>query len=274
MKSLMKICFAPLKEFVRKPKVSVFSAIAIVFLSTFSSNLFAQNLTSSSWTAWKIIRQNGCMTRAGESLRLAKVGITERTNWFVVGKAKNLNVRIKCIADDNSNKFVNSNASRMLIDVEVEGFTANIQNLTGLKNCIKQFMQTGKSTCWQIASNNTGTKSAMRVFAKKGWQNTGVRVNAGDRIELSVIGNVQYTPRKSAANGGRCGPVGVKGFQAYTVNPAWNHCAVIGRIGRQMFLVGRGGTFTANQAGVLELRINDTDPGNNAGAFTASITLY
>jgi hypothetical protein len=41
-----------------------------------------------------------------------------------------------------------------------------------------------------------------------------------------------------------------------------------------MFLIGRGGTFTAAQAGILEMRINDTDLGNNDGEFTVSITKY
>lgn len=271
MKKFIKEILFQLKTFVLTPNNLVFSAFAILLLLFVSPSIYAQNLSSSNWTGWMVIRQNGCIVRAKTSLNLAKVGITESKAWYVVGKAKNLNVRIKCIADDNSNNLVNSNVSRMLVDVEVEGFTANLQNLNGLRNCIRQFIQTGKSTCW---NTNTGTKSAMRISAKKGWQNTGVRVKAGDRIQLSVIGNVQYTPRKSAANGGRCGPVGVKGFQSFSVNPAWNHCAVIARIGRQMFLVGRGRTFTANQAGILEMRVNDTDVGNNAGEFTASITLY
>jgi nitrogen fixation protein FixH len=248
--------------------------IVAFFMLSIAPNVYSQNLTSSSWTGWMTMRQNGCMTRARAALKLANIRQTENTNWFAVGKAKNLNVRIKCIADDNTNQVVNSNVSRMLVDIEVEGFTANLTSLDRLRNCLKEFIQTGKSTCWKTVANNTGTTSQMRVFAKQGWQPTGVRVKAGDRIKITAIGNVQYTPRKSAANGGRCGPVGVKGFQQFTVNPAWNHCALIAKIGSQVFLVGTGGTFTANQAGILEMRINDTDLGNNDGFFTTSITLY
>lgn len=113
----------------------------------------------------------------------------------------------------------------------------------------------------------------MSVEAKEKWQKSGIKVQAGDFVKISTSGSVQYTPRKNAINGGRCGPLGVPGFESYSVKKEWNHCAVIAKIGEQVVLIGDSGFFKVDFAGELLLRINDNDTGNNAGAFDAYITV-
>ena len=54
-----------------------------------------------------------------------------------------------------------------------------------------------------------------------------------------------------------------------------NHASLIGRIGESgaPFLVGSELSFTADTEGRLFLGINDNSVKNNAGAFTATITV-
>lgn len=133
-----------------------------------SLNITAQNLTSAVWTGWVNIRQPVCIQRAGQALQFAKIPITEKRLWYVVGNAARLNVRIKCIADDNSKKVVNPNAVRILIDIEANGFATDTQRLNGLRTCIRQYVTTGKSTCWQTGTTGT-TPGNFRTIA---WTDT------------------------------------------------------------------------------------------------------
>ncbi len=156
----------------------------------FSSNLNAQSIKTASWTSWMRIPQNNCIQRAKVALRLAKIPVTESKNWFVVGNANRLNVRIKCIVDDNSNNLVNSRAMRMLVDVEVNGFASETQRLNVLRNCISQFVRTGKSTCWQ-----TGNVPGVRRIA---WtatpRNLRLAGNNGQRYAFNCPPNGQIRP--------------------------------------------------------------------------------
>lgn len=103
------------------------------------------------------------MQRARVALKLAKIPLSENKNWYVVGKANRVNVRIKCVADDNSTRLVNANVTRILADVEVEGFASDVQNLNRLRNCIREFMLTGKSTCWQTGGGGTAPGKFMPI---------------------------------------------------------------------------------------------------------------
>ena len=123
-------------------------------------------------------------------------------------------------------------------------------------------------------------KKEFKVFAEKEWQDTGIKLEVGDEVEITASGDIQYTPRQSAPGKGRSGPEGVpvksegNNFSSSCINPEWNHAALIAKIGIQMELIGESAAFKANEAGMLELRINDSDVDNNKGAHDVSISLY
>ncbi len=130
-------------------KLGIITTIGFLLMT---ANIKAQNITSSSWTEWLTMKQANCIQRAKVSLKLAGIKVTESQNWYVVGKALNHYVRIKCIADANTTSMVNVNATRMLVDVEVGGPNSNASSLDNLRNCIKEFMLTGVSNCWQTGA--------------------------------------------------------------------------------------------------------------------------
>lgn len=51
------------------------------------------------------------------------------------------------------------------------------------------------------------------------------------------------------------------------------HIALVGVLPNQTFVVGREATFTAEQAGLLLLFVNDTDEGNNEGGFQVHVDV-
>lgn len=120
----------------------------------------------------------------------------------------------------------------------------------------------------------------VRVLANRSWQATGISLKSGDEVTITATGEVQYTERKSAPQKGRCGPAGVPAhsesgdFREYSLgDPKWNHCAVVARVGKQIELVGASAHFTVREGGALKLSINDTDIGNNDGAFDVRISF-
>lgn len=120
-----------------------------------------------------------------------------------------------------------------------------------------------------------GFEATLRVDARLDWQKSGVIAAPGDTVQVLVSGEVQYSPREDLAFGGRAGPDGVPlelgDFAYYSVAAEWPHAAVIARVGQSLFYVGSGATFATSAAGEVELRINDTDTGNNADAFEATV---
>jgi hypothetical protein len=59
----------------------------------------------------------------------------------------------------------------------------------------------------------------------------------------------------------------------YNYFPKMQHGALIGKIGSQWFHIGRGVTVTPFASAVLELDVNDTDPGNNSARFRVEIAV-
>ena len=102
---------------------------------------------------------------------------------------------------------------------------------------------------------------------------TGITLTAGQTYKIDTIGSV----KPSSANPISAGPGGTTEVQAwqdnYSFRSDWPHEAVIARIGGgDYILIGLGGTFTAEQGGLLEIGVNDSDPGNNEGSFSVEIT--
>ncbi len=108
-----------------------------------------------------------------------------------------------------------------------------------------------------------------RIYAYRGWQSVGVQVDPGDLIRLRAEGTWLYTP------GEYHGPEGHRKYQApdtYPINAVAGG-VLLGRIGEggYPFVVGRGGTFVADQHGFLYLRINDDILSDNEGYVTVEV---
>ncbi len=104
------------------------------------------------------------------------------------------------------------------------------------------------------------------------WIDTGIPIRKGQTVIISATGSV----RPSTASDVSAGPDGTTEVQnwqdSYTFNSEFPHEAIIVRIGGgDILLIGSGEQFEAQTAGVLELGVNDTDPGNNEGSFEVEI---
>ena len=113
--------------------------------------------------------------------------------------------------------------------------------------------------------------SRPRVFAYRDWQNMGVRLDRGDRIDIIAEGEWLYTPDEVH------GPEGHHRYPApnfYPI-PSVPGGVLIGRIGEKgkPFLVGRRTVWHAQQPGTLYLRINDDMLGDNKGWVAVDIEV-
>jgi hypothetical protein len=115
----------------------------------------------------------------------------------------------------------------------------------------------------------------LTIDASLGWQKSGVFASAGETVQVSASGEVQYSDRTDLALGGRVGPGGVPlqlaDFASNSVRGEWPHAAVIARVGDNVFHVGSRATFSPAVAGEVELRVNDTVTTDNAGTFDAVV---
>ncbi len=106
------------------------------------------------------------------------------------------------------------------------------------------------------------------------WTDTGIDLSIDDTVSIAADGGVApaadlppHDPNGLLDPRGR--PFNLEGLEEA------NHAGLIGRIGEAgaPFQVGSELLFTADTAGRLFLGINDVDLGNNAGEFTATITV-
>jgi len=110
-----------------------------------------------------------------------------------------------------------------------------------------------------------------RIYAYRDWQSLGIQVNPGDLIRMRAQGTWLYTP------GEYHGPEGHRHYVAPNTYPI-NRVAggvLLGRIGEDgyPFIVGRGGTFVADQRGFIFLRINDDILSDNEGYVTVEVIV-
>jgi hypothetical protein len=114
---------------------------------------------------------------------------------------------------------------------------------------------------------------ATQVAANAGWQSTGVNVEAGSVVTITVSGNIRDKDTTITGGGGSdyicgspacCEPI-----------PNVRRSALIARVGSITFEVGRGGTFPVTSDGPLLLRVNDCDDGlnDNSGTLTVNIAV-
>ncbi len=116
------------------------------------------------------------------------------------------------------------------------------------------------------------------VLAAKGWQNTGVQISAGDRLEITYVSGL-WTGK--TGNNTYTGPEGGHPSQDYLCNPM-SHAetgfnALIGKIWYgKPFMVGHYFLGTADISGTLYLRMNDCDEwlDDNEGSVIVTIQIW
>jgi hypothetical protein len=130
------------------------------------------------------------------------------------------------------------------------------------------------------------TQEPDNIYSLHSLLNTGLRIQAGDRIQLKATGTVRL-----GENIGSAGPDG-KGFflalgvlpmeihPSYNLIPAWPHGSLIGRVfvpgegtREGWSYIGSGKEIRATRSGILELNLNDTQPEDNLDDFQVSVKV-
>ncbi len=126
-----------------------------------------------------------------------------------------------------------------------------------------------------LSSIGQATKT---IDARKGWQNTGVRVKPGTRISITVIdGRWTHWKGTQPYNSGQGGEYicaeAMPAKDCVEPLPEYSAGGLIGKIGNQVFVVGKGVTQVSEKSGTLLLRINDGDVGlyDNDGELKVEI---
>ncbi len=118
-----------------------------------------------------------------------------------------------------------------------------------------------------------GSRDAELIFveAKDGWNNTHIRVEAGDLVTITYVS-------------GKWSPWSGEGFDAIgsggdprcrcNVMEGVSHAALIGRIGdHEPFLVGERYHHSIGESGILYLGINDVDIYDNSGRLQVRVEI-
>ncbi|WP_422859484.1 hypothetical protein ACOKFD_00650 [Flagellimonas sp. S174] len=94
---------------------------------------------------------------------------------------------------------------------------------------------------------------------------THLNLKSGQKFSLKVSGKM-----KVGNFLGHSGPEGIKSLSIYNIDKRFLHGSLLGKIGEKgkWFLVGNGGTFTANVSGMLYLKVNDRLVNDNEGFYT------
>lgn len=123
-------------------------------------------------------------------------------------------------------------------------------------------------------------KSIRSVDARKGWQNTQVRIYPGNQVEISVVDG-KWThwkgtqPDNTGAGGGYVCARAMNPADCVEPLPEFSTGGLIGRVGNVVFPIGIGTRWGSTVSGDLELRINDGDVGllDNYGVIKVEIIL-
>lgn len=131
------------------------------------------------------------------------------------------------------------------------------------------------------------------VDSNSDWIDTGLMVQAGDRLRFQASGTVNFWPNCESEKATfdleelNCISLilGPDGGEARFMNnsilpadmsifpvPSIPPLSVMGQINGVPFAIGKSGEYTASHNGILQLRVNDFDT-NNMGAFTVSVQI-
>jgi len=120
------------------------------------------------------------------------------------------------------------------------------------------------ATAGQLGGNS------IRVDARQAWTDTGLTVNQGDRVSFQASGQVMYSPNPAHT----ATPDGSADRVANAPEPTAPLGALLGKIGNSKpFGIGsQTQPLVMPASGRLMLGINDTEVGDNSGAFTVVVT--
>lgn len=143
----------------------------------------------------------------------------------------------------------------------------------GLRVLVLSFALVAAAAC---GSGESSDPVPVVVPGTDAWTDTGIDLSIDDMVSIEAEGAV--TPK--AGTEPLVGPDGVPdrpSAREYNVEglEEANHASLIGRIGEAgaPFLVGSELSTTADTEGPLFLGINDNGVRNNAGEFTATVTV-
>ena len=117
------------------------------------------------------------------------------------------------------------------------------------------------------------------ITSRVGWQETPLTPKRGEQFSVAYLGGTWTVDRRSLPF---VGPAGYSsdvdsqiGYTECKVDGRWPYAALLGKIGDgPVFLVDRGGAFTAERDGPLYLHINDATfcQGDNEGSVSVRVT--
>ena len=124
---------------------------------------------------------------------------------------------------------------------------------------------TGRATDLATAID---TPDGLRIPARGGWVDTGLRVRKGEWISFSTSGQVQL----SNNGNDRAGAAGTPRLAPGSPLPDANAGALIGRVGNSRpFGIGDQAAVPMPFDGILYLAVNDDERNDNAGEFIVAI---
>jgi hypothetical protein len=121
----------------------------------------------------------------------------------------------------------------------------------------------------------SGTKKVV-VLSTVGWQSTGIVVKRGHRYgvwQTSGSWNADYRNFDYVDGAGYSPHADAEIYQGCKYVSTWPYGLLIGRVGDDIFPIGRGYSFQPHENGVLELSIHDDARcvGDNAGALHVKV---
>lgn len=127
---------------------------------------------------------------------------------------------------------------------------------------------TGNSNSTSALDPGRDSPGSVRVPARGGWVNTGLRVRRGQYVGFTTTGEVQLSDNGSD----RARPAGTSRMAPGSPLPTVNAGALIGRVGNsQPFGIGDQSSVPMPFDGILFLAVNDDERSDNAGEFVVSL---
>ena len=113
------------------------------------------------------------------------------------------------------------------------------------------------------------TEFTLDVAADQTWSDTGIDLERGEMISLLASGEIDGGSFSTGPEG-----FGPNDHDRFNVVPCTDHAALVGRVGQdgEPFFVGAEAVAVATDAGRLYLGVNDTNVGDNSGAFAVRLT--
>ncbi len=113
------------------------------------------------------------------------------------------------------------------------------------------------------------TEFTLDVEVDRPWSDTGVELERGEMFSVLASGTIDFGSSDTGPEG-----YGPNDYDQYNVVPCTDHAALVGRIGQdgEPFFLGAEAVSVATEAGRLYLGPNDSNTGDNSGAYAVRLT--